>query len=139
MNSARFPLLDDLDFVFICIDDSGIKRTLVEHLEARGRRFIDVGMGLYQTEFGLAGTVRVTTSTPALRDHVWERQRIPMVGGEGGDPYATNIQVAELNALNAAFAVIRWKRLCGFYADLGGEHFSAYSIGENHIINEDVA
>jgi antirestriction protein ArdC len=27
-----------------------------------------------------------------------------------------NIQIAELNALNAALAVIKWKKLCGFYA-----------------------
>ena len=141
MNSARFALLNDLDFVFICIDDSSIKRALVTHLEARGRSFIDVGMGLYETELGLAGTLRVTTSTPSMRDHVWERQRIPMPGGtagsENGNRYATNIQVAELNALNAALAVIRWKRVCGFYADLAGEHFAAYSIDGNHMINED--
>lgn len=139
MNSARFSMLDDLNFIFVCIDDPNLKRSLVEHLEARGRRFIDVGMGLYKTEHGLAGTVRVTTSTPAMRGHVWGRQRIPMTGGRegGGDPYATNIQVAELNALNAALAVIRWKRICGFYADNGGEHFAAYAIDGNHMINED--
>ena len=143
MNSARLALLDDLDFVFICIDDSSIKRVFVKHLEGRGRSFIDVGMGLYQTELGLAGTIRVTTSTPAMRDHVWERQRIPMPGGvgggEGSDPYASNIQVAELNALNASLAVIRWKRIYGFYADLAGEHFATYSIDGNHMTNEDIA
>ena len=137
INLARFSLLDDLDFIFVCIDAPAIKRGLVEHLENHGLKFIDVGMGLYPTEQGLAGTVRVTTSTPSMRDHVWERERIPMAAGERDDPYAANIQLAELNALNAALAVVRWKRIFGFYADLGGEHFTAYSIDGNHMINED--
>lgn len=137
MSSSHLSLLDELDFIFVCIDDSSYKRPLVEHLELRGRSFIDVGMGLYQTEHGLAGTVRVTTSTPAMRSHVWDRQRIPMSADNLRDPYATNIQVAELNALNAALAVIRWKRIFGFYADFGGEHFAAYSVDGNHMINED--
>ena len=33
------------------------------------------------------------------------------------DLYRTNIQTAELNALNAAFAVIRFKQLRGFYLE----------------------
>lgn len=60
-----------------------------------------------------------------------------MAGGEGDDPYATNVQVVELNALNAAMAVARWKRLLGFYVDLSGEHFSTYDVGGNHVINEE--
>ena len=34
------------------------------------------------------------------------------------DEYATNIQIADLNALNALMAVIKWKKLSGFYQDL---------------------
>jgi hypothetical protein len=33
------------------------------------------------------------------------------------DVYRTNIQIGELNALNAALAVIRFKQLRGFYVD----------------------
>jgi hypothetical protein len=44
---------------------------------------------------------------------------------------------ADLNALNAAMAVIRWKKLCGFYADLRHEHFSAYTIEGNALISEE--
>ena len=138
MGPTRFAMLDDLDFVFVCIDQPHAKRALVEHLEARDRRFIDVGIGLDATDRGLTGIVRVTTSTPEMRDHVWNRGRIPMAGGREDDTYATNIQVAELNALNASLAVIRWKRLCGFYVDLGREHFFTYAIDGNHIVNEDI-
>jgi hypothetical protein len=137
MEPSRFCLLDGLDFVFVCIDQTEIKRPLVRHLEENGIAFVDVGIGLHHTDRGLTGTVRVTASTPGMRAHVWERNRIPMSGGVDDDPYATNIQVVELNALNAAFAVVRWKRLFGFYADFSHEYFAAYSIDGNHILNED--
>jgi hypothetical protein len=58
---------------------------------------------------------------------------------EAENEYATNIQIAELNALNAALAVIRWKRLCGFYRDAGREHFSSYQIATNSLANEEIA
>jgi len=40
-----------------------------------------------------------------------------------------NIQVADLNCLNATLAVIRWKKMCGFYFDLKHERYSSYTIG----------
>jgi hypothetical protein len=43
----------------------------------------------------------------------------------------------ELNALNAVIAVIKWKKLFGFYADDGNEHFSVFVIAGNETINED--
>ncbi len=55
------------------------------------------------------------------------------------DLYAQNIQVADLNALNACLAVIRWKKLCGFYRDTEGEHFSLFTLDSNHLLNEDAA
>lgn len=134
---ATLRLLDGLDFVFLCMDGTTGRRALVERLESTGTGFIDVGMGLHATDAGLTGTLRVTTSTPTMREHVWDRHRIPMLSENYLDPYAANIQVGELNALNAALAVVRWKRLCGFYADLEREHFSAYSIDGNHLLNED--
>jgi len=41
--------------------------------------------------------------------------------------------------LNAAMAVMKFKKLFGFYVDLEGEHFSALSIDGNHLLNEDAA
>ena len=58
---------------------------------------------------------------------------------DGDDEYDKNIQIADLNALNAALAVIKWKKLCGFYRDLEREHFSAYTVDGNCIINDDTA
>lgn len=139
MSAATVSLMDGLDFIFLCLDDPTIKQPLIERLEDQGTSFIDVGMGLQAGEAGLTGLLRVTTSTPAMRDHVWERSRIPLAKDDRADPYATNIQVAELNALNAALAVVRWKRLCGFYADTEAEHFSTYAVDGNHMTNDDRA
>jgi hypothetical protein len=53
------------------------------------------------------------------------------------EDYDRNIQIADLNALNAALAVIKWKKMFGFYRDLEREHFTAYAIDTNTLINED--
>ena len=58
------------------------------------------------------------------------------VGPNGvDDAYRQNIQIADLNALNAALAVIRWKKFCGFYVDLEQEHQSNFTIDGNIITN----
>src|SRR3546814_19294037 len=72
-----------------------------------------------------------------MRDQVRAKGRIPLEGAGLDDIYARNIQVADLNMLNAAFAVLRWKRLRGFYVDLEEEHFSLFTLDGNHLLNED--
>ncbi|HEX8255627.1 MAG TPA: ThiF family adenylyltransferase [Thermoanaerobaculia bacterium] len=123
------------DFVFLCLDKGGPKKIIVEHLEAFGTPFIDVGMGVQRTDTSLGGIVRVTTSTATKRDHV--RRRVSFGDGDANNEYDQNIQIAELNALNAALAVIKWKKLCGFYRDLDGEHDSTYTIDGNLLTNEE--
>jgi hypothetical protein len=126
--------LRDADFVFICIDETKAKQLIIERLETFGVSFIDVGIGLDLTDGALGGILRTTTSTKAKHDHV--EKRVPLNAAED-DEYATNIQIAELNALNAALAVIKWKKLCGFYRDLELEHDSTYTIDGNTIANEE--
>ena len=47
-----------------------------------------------------------------------------------------NIQIADLNCLNALLAVLRWKRHLGLYADGTGETLTTYSLYTNEISNE---
>lgn len=129
--------LRGLDFVFIAIDDGEAKKLIVEALEAFGIPFIDVGMGVEEIDGKLTGIVRTTTSTPERRDHV--ASRVSFADPDGADDYRSNIQIAELNALNAAFAVIKWKKYRGIYADLECEHHSGYAIDGNHIVNDERA
>ena len=49
------------------------------------------------------------------------------------DEYATDIQIAELNALAANLSVIQWKKMLGFYADISHEVCSVYTINCNDI------
>lgn len=136
MGADTLGLLDGITFAFISMDAGKAKRDVVAKLEALGVPFIDVGMGLELTNGSLGGILRVTTSTPAKRDHV-HQGRISFVGGGGQDVYASNIQVADLNALNACLAVVKWKKLCGFYRDLEQEHHTTYTTDGGMLLNGD--
>ena len=137
IDESNVELLCDMDFVFLCMDGGGTKKPVVTKLEEYGVPFVDVGMGVYIIEGSLGGTLRVTTSSDSKRDHVHKKQRIPFSEDGGDNLYSRNIQVADLNALNAALAVIKWKKLFGFYSDLEKECFSTYTIDGNTLTNED--
>ena len=139
INVSNMGMLEGMDFVFLCVDRGDVKRPIIEKLEELGIPFIDVGMGIEFVDNQLQGIVRVTASTPEKRDHVRDKKRIGLSGGDADGVYSRNIQIAELNALNAALAVIKWKKLFGFYRDLEQEHFSTYTLDGNLIINEDQA
>lgn len=129
IDRSNVELLRSMDFVFICIDDGLPKRMLIDSLHEFERPFIDVGMGIYEADGGLGGIIRVTLSTPEKRDHV--KSRVSTSEGDGDDLYRRNIQVADLNALNAALAVMRWKQHLGFYMDFVNEHHFTYGIEVN--------
>jgi len=128
--------LDTMSFVFICIDNNAARQLIINYLLQIGIKFIDVGLGVNVVGDKLIGGVRVTAATPEKHDHL--AQRIP--GEEDGpNEYATNIQIADLNSLNASLAVIKWKKLSGFYQDLEQEHHCSYEINVSRIFNEDDA
>ncbi|QEO09936.1 ThiF family adenylyltransferase [Protaetiibacter larvae] len=132
--------LHGMDVVFLTVDETAAKLPIIEYLEQEGITFIDCGMGLTLTDDDqVRGQLRVTTSTPRKRDHVRTLGRIPLGGPGPDDDYASNIQVGEMNALNAIHAVLRWKKLYGFYEDSEHEHDMGYIIGGNEIINQDPA
>ena len=127
--------LREMTFVFIAIDDAPAKEPIIKALLMYGIPFVDVGMGVEEIDERITGSLRTTIVTPEKNDHV--TARVPVIDVTGPDDYKTNIQIAELNARNATDAVIAWKKYRGFYADLGTEHFSVYTVATNHIINGD--
>jgi hypothetical protein len=129
--------LDLAGFVFVCIDDGPAKKLIVEHLLSAHIPFIDVGMGVNLVEGSLGGILRSTLVCPANSSHV--DARISFGDADVNNDYAENIQVADLNALNASLAVIKWKKWAGFYRDLGREHNCCFAIDTNTLINEDVS
>jgi hypothetical protein len=93
-------------------------------------------MGLELIDGALSGIIRVTASTPEKREHV-HQGKIDFAGGNEDDIYSSNIQVADLNALNATMAVIKWKKIRGFYWDLEREHHCMYTIDGNLLTNSE--
>ena len=124
-------MLRDLDFLFVAVDDNKTRQWLLPTLDGMGVPFIDVGMGIEKTDDKLLGVVR-TSFCEAPTSSAVPR-------GEGGlrdvGEYERNVQIVELNALNAALAVIRWKKHRGLYMDLGQEDRSTYTIDGNHMSN----
>src|SRR5579859_5238943 len=108
LDAQNVAELESMSFVFLAIDAGESKGVIVEALETYGIPFIDVGLGITEVENALTGVIRVTTSLPSKRDHF--RRRVSSGDGADGGEYDRNIQIADLNALNAAFAVTRWKR-----------------------------
>ena len=128
--------LTKMHFVFVAVDRGSARKLIIERLQAARVSLVDVGMGVWTAGDALGGQVRTTASTPENGDHVWEKVSVADEYDEA-NRYQDNIQIADLNMLNAALAVIRWKKLCGFYVDVEREHHSVYDIDGNFIHNED--
>jgi ThiF family len=134
------------DMVFVCIDSSTCRGRLADALIAAGQPFIDVGLGvLVDPEQGsrLRGQVRTTAcprpaSAPGT-DGPSGRAHLPSAAGQddiADDVYRSNVQLVELNAINAALAVLRFKRLAGIYVDEEPEYNSVYVIEANTLVND---
>ncbi|GAB5524636.1 MAG: ThiF family adenylyltransferase [Roseivirga sp.] len=135
IDNGNIASLKQMDFVFICIDSGEIKKPIIDELLGAEIPFVDVGMGVQLVDDELIGTVRVTTGTKDKNDHL--KNRISYANG-GQNDYNANIQIAELNALNASLAVIKWKKVFGFYQDHEVEHNTSYSINVNMLLSEDL-
>lgn len=139
LTPETMSLLDETDFVFVCVDNVAARAFIVPTLDALGLPYIDCGLGLSLVDDRLMGQIRVTTSTPLMRDHVYAGDRIPLRGDADDALYRSNIQVADLNMLAATLAVIQYKQLRGFYLDTEAEYHAVYSTDGNIILNADRA
>lgn len=139
IGAANAQLLDGVDFAFVCVDDGEARRVIMEQLLSRRIAFADVGLGvkLVTGENSLIGTVRVTSSSSSKHDHLLNGTRVPISPRAADDDYRHNIQIADLNALNAVLAVIRWKKLFGVYQDQEREHHSTYSVNCNLLTSDE--
>lgn len=126
--------LHNIDFIFICIDNGSAKKDIIDYLTNNDKAFVDCGIGVDLGENSLIGAIRTTFSTPEKSDHIIKR--IPLENTED-DIYTTNIQIAELNAMNAILAVIKWKKYLGVYSDFSKEHSTYYQIESGDLINDD--
>lgn len=126
--------LSFLHYIFLCVDKNAVRGLITKGLLKTGILFIDTGLGIEKKNEQLIGAVRITTGNTIKNDH------LPLRIGETdfeNKEYATNIQIADLNCLNAALAVIKWKKVVGFYQDLKNEHHTLWFVSTNNIINEE--
>ena len=125
--------LGAFDTVFLCMDGDPIKAQIIQTCMAQHTLLIDVGMGLYRVNDSIAGTIRTTTCLPGHHSHA--EDCIDLAGDDAPGEYERNVQLAELNALNAALAVIKWKKVRGVYNDRTQELNCEYVIDGNKLIN----
>jgi hypothetical protein len=135
IDASNVEELRSMDFVFITMDSGPAKKIVIEALLKFRVPFVDVGMGIHLHDQSLAGSIRVSICTDTKQDHL--SSRISFADAAMPDEYDKNIQIAELNALNAALAVIRWKKHLTFYRDFKREHNTIYSIDTGLLLNED--
>lgn len=136
VDASTTELLRGLDFVFLCLDSGPAKKDVVMALIGFGIPFVEVGMGILRTQDSLSGLMRVTTCTMDDHERIIKNMNFSD-GGQEEDEYSTNIQIAELNAMNAALAVIQWKKLYGFYRDSSRAYSFSYSIAANEMANDE--
>lgn len=134
VNEDNLHELDCMNYVFVCVDKAAARKMITNYLLKKGITFIDVGLGVNFVDEQLIGSLRVTTATSQQNSHLTER----LPGADNDDnEYATNIQIADLNAMNAFMAVHKWKKLTGFYIDLACEHHQTYALTTSKMFNED--
>jgi hypothetical protein len=133
--AEQLPELAGFDFVFVAIDDVKARKVILEGLIAMGIPFIDVGMDVAFDKDGLLrGQCRFTVGTPDRHGHI---QEVVSYAEVPDDDVYRNIQVADMNMMNAAMAVMKWKKLQRFYADVIAEHHSVYTTAWHGLTKED--
>lgn len=108
--------LDGVTFAFVCVDKGSARAGIFDLLISKGIPFIDVGMGLARRDGALNGMVR-TTYFPPERAAELRDMGLAELNDAPANLYRANIQIGELNALNASVAIIRYKQLRGFYTE----------------------
>jgi len=121
--------MNGVTFAFVCVDKGSSRAGIFDLLLSRRIPFIDVGMGLKRKAGGLSGMARTTCYSIEQGARV-RAMGLAELSDSPDDLYRTNIQISELNALNASLAVIRFKQLRGFYAEQLPPYHLLFEIGD---------
>jgi hypothetical protein len=115
IEAANVSELRAFDFIFLAMEGGETKRAIVEALEIMDKPFVNASMGVKKPDSGdrLQAAIEVNGSTAENRASF--REKVDFGELDPDDPYTENIQVADLNALNAAMAVVWWKKWAGIY------------------------
>lgn len=138
IDESTAHLLDGVTFAFVCVDKGSSRAGIFDVLIGCGIPFIDVGMGLNRKHGPLDGMMRATYYSTDDAASMRERGLAELVDTPA-DLYRSNIQIGELNALNACLALIRYKQLRGFYRDTESAKHMLFGIGDMHVVRETFA
>jgi ThiF family len=126
---------NDVTFAFVCVDKGSSRAGIFDLLISKRIPFIDVGMGLKRKNGPLNGMLR-TTYYSAEHGQRLREKRLAELADNPNDLYRTNIQIGELNALNACLAVIKFKQLRGFYSEDVPLYHLLFEISDFKIVGE---
>lgn len=127
--------LNGATFAFVCVDNGSARAAIFELLINMKIPFIDVGMGLNKNKGSINGMIRTTYYPIETAGEMVERRLAPLQD-DPDDIYKSNIQLSELNAINACLAVIKFKQLRGFYFDENNFTNMLFSIYDLHLVGE---
>jgi hypothetical protein len=129
--------LRDVTFAFVCVDKGSSRAGIFDLLVAKRIPFIDVGMGLNRTRGPINGMLRATyysvEDAQRLRD-----MDLAELADHPDEEYRVHIQISELNALNAALAVTKYKQLRGFYFEEESLNSLVIEVGDLKTANENL-
>jgi ThiF family len=135
IDSSSEAELDGVTFAFVCVDKGSSRSRIFDLLLEKRIPFIDVGMGLNRKAGPLNGMLRVTYY-PAETGAEVRAKHLAEMADDPDDAYVTNVQIAELNALNATLAVVRYKQVRGFYADTKDLYHLLFNLDNTRIVGE---
>ena len=127
--------LKGVTFAFVSVDKGTARAGIFELLIALGIPLIDVGMGLDRRRGPLNGMLRITYFAPERVRELREQGLAELVD-RPADIYRTNIQIGELNALNACLAIIRFKQLRGFYFEEQPYYHLLFGVGDFTLVGD---
>ncbi|MFD2614597.1 ThiF family adenylyltransferase [Paenibacillus gansuensis] len=133
--------LAGVTFAFVCVDKGSSRAGIFDLLISMHIPFIDVGMGLKRKNGALNGLLRTTYYSADDGQNMRDKGYAELSDGPE-NLYRSNVQIGELNALNASLAIIRFKQLRGFYLEEENpQHHFLFEISDLKIVgassNED--
>lgn len=129
--------MKDVTFAFVCVDNGDSRSEIFKLLLELKIPFIDVGMGLHRAKGPIDGLVRTSYYSAENASDLVKKSIAPMAD-HPDDVYRTMIQIAELNALNASLAVIKYKQTKGFYVEEESNNHLLFCINDCTIVRENL-
>ncbi|MEP6789187.1 MAG: ThiF family adenylyltransferase [Acidobacteriota bacterium] len=133
IDSSSEAELDGVTFAFVSVDKGSSRSDIFDLLIKKKIPFIDVGLGLDRTHGSMNGMARVTYYS--IEDAIKVKaENLAELNDRPDDIYEENIQISELNALNAALAVVKFKQIRGFYYEDPVEYHRLFEVCDRSLV-----